>query len=72
MRVIIVECFFCEFWGIWEAVSVGGFWGNFEGEACGFTGYNKIIRFVWLGFVSGEAARLSVGECGAGERLQVR
>ena len=67
-----MECFFCKFWSIWEAGSVKGVFGDFEGEACGFPGYDKIILFVWLGFVSGEAARLDVGECGAGERLRVR
>ena len=67
-----MECFFCKFWSIWEAGSVKGVFCDFEGEACGFPGYEKIILFVWLGFVSGEAAGLAAGACDARERLRVR
>ena len=73
VRVVIVECvFFCGFWSIWEAGSVGGVFGDFEGEACEFPGFDNIIRFVWIGFVSGDAAQLGEWACNAGERLRVR
>ena len=54
--LVIVECvcvFFCGFWSIWEAGSVGRVFGGFEGEAFGFPGSDKFIRFVWIGFVIG-------------------
>ena len=72
VSMIIVECvFLCKFWSIWEDRSVGGVFGDFEGEVCIFPGYDTIVRFFFLGFFSGGGARLEAGVCIARERLQV-
>ena len=53
-------------------MSVGGVFGVFEGEDCGLSGSENIIRFVWLGFVSREVEKLAAGLCNSGGRFQVR
>ena len=51
---------------------VGEFFSSFELEACRFPAPKIIIRIGWLGFVSGDFARLAPEVCNAWERILVQ
>ena len=66
------HCGVFYFRGVWwrcVAEGVGEFFCGFEGEACGFSGSEYVIRIVWVGFVVGGFVRVELdGKGGGGDR----
>ena len=49
--------------------SIGEVFVGFEGEACGFTDSEGIIRISWLGFSGGDMVQLVEKMCNAGGQI---